>query len=239
MHTDAQKLNHVIVSLNERIIDVDVFFDEFEIPLQKQQEALNEFLKLEKEGVINKVNEGLFYKSEISRVTKKEKILSEKDIVDYYTANSSGIIIDYDLYNRKNISTQISKKKIILSNRLKQASITIESVTIKKLNIQLDQVSRPIIEALEIIENADTIQYFNNQLFIKFMIEFINNYDCQSIIQILNQLNYKKETVYNLHKILLLFEKNSGLEPYLINSNNCIKNYAYKTIEMHMKNSSQ
>lgn len=226
----AERVKEELPSSNERIIDTDIFLDEMNIPIAKRKAALRELSRLESDRKLDRLAKGVYAKSEISNLTKKNKPVSDKEIVRYYTKDNRGLTIGYDLYNRRNISTQVSKKKTILSTRLKKASRTVKSIKVKKTDLNLDNHIKDYLEILEIVENSDTIQDFNTYGFYNLMIDFSENYDAETMNYILDRSSYKKQTIYNIHKILRLFGKNSGLEKYLNTTSRYKETLAYEAI---------
>jgi hypothetical protein len=66
--------------------------------------------------------------------------------------------IGYYLYNKYNLTTQISKHIEILSNRLQQDQATIGNVNIKKLDAAYTPERVKIAEALEILQHYQYIE---------------------------------------------------------------------------------
>lgn len=230
METIAKRIQNSIPLLKERIIDTDILLDELNLPKTKKQAALKELSRLEGMHELTRLTKGVYAKAEISKITKKNKPVSEADIIRYYTKENNGFTIGYDLYNRKNVSTQVSKKKTVFSSVLKKETRNIKSITVKKVSIDLTPKKREFIEVLEIIENSNRIQDFNETGFYNFMKEFVETYDRNTMTDILNSLNYKKQTIYNLHKIISAFGKESGLENHLNATSHYKENKAYEVI---------
>lgn len=230
MKSIAKQVKESIPKLDMRVFDADIFLKEIDIPKNKKEVALKELQRLEKDKVIQRVTNGVYAQRRISRVTKKERPPSEDEIVDYYTKKLEGMIVGYDLYNRLNLSTQISKKKIVLSSNIEKKKRTINSVTVKKIDLTLDEKMKKIIEMLEVVENANEIQDFNSSNFSAYISGSVDFYDKTLAIKILDNMNYKKQTIYNLDKILNYFGKDSGLEKFLNKTSRYKENLAYETI---------
>lgn len=230
METISKKVRDALIILDNRIIDVDIFFDDLKIIEPEKAVAFQELYRLEENDVLSKVSKGIYLVNKKSTISNKNKPISHRDVIQYYTRKSSGFTIGYNLYNRTNISTQISKTTKILTTRLKKETRTINLITVIKLNTTLNDKTREIIETLEIIENSDTIQDFNSKAFLIYMTNFVKKYDRDIMIQILNDLNYKKQTIYNLDKILNEFGKDSGLDIFLSKTIKYSKSRAYEAL---------
>ena len=105
-----------------------------------------------------------------------------------------------------------------------------KAITVKKVDMAITEKNKLYIEVLEIIENSNAIQDFNNRGFFKLMEEFVGRYDIQTMTYILNNLSYKKQTIFNLNKILEKFGKESGLERYLNATSRYKVNKAYEAV---------
>lgn len=230
MGTVAKTIRNALQETEGRVLDSDIFFEEINLNDSQRSAAERELSRLNKTNEISRLTNGVYAKKEISRITKKEKIVSEREIVSYYTKNNSGFTVGYDLYNRNNISTQISKKKTIVSSLLKKDKRTVKSVTVKKSNVRISKDIRMVIETLEIIENSDKIQDFNEIGFLNYMKNFVNYYDRSAVIETLNNFNYKKQTIYNLTKIMKLLGKDSDLEMLLNKTSDYKENKAYEAV---------
>lgn len=230
METVAKKIREALKEIEGRVLDTDIFFEEINLQDSQKTAAERELSHLNKKNEISRLTNGVYAKKEISRITKKEKIVSEREIVSYYTKNNSGFTVGYDLYNRNNISTQISKKRIIISSLLKKETRTVKSVTVKKSNVNISEDVRMVIEALEIIENSNKIQDFNEIGFYDYIRNFVNYYDRNAVIETLNNFNYKKQTIYNLTKIMKNLGKDSGLDMFLNKTSRYKENKAYEAV---------
>ena len=69
--------------------------------------------------------------------------------------------IGYYLYNKYNLTTQISKHIEILSNRLQQDQATVGNANISKVDIAYIPERIKIVEALEILQHYQYIEDFD------------------------------------------------------------------------------
>lgn len=226
----AEKIKNEIPNMNERIIDTDIFLEDLDIPRAKKNAALRELSRLEKNNTLTRLAKGIYAKSEVSSLTNKNKPISDKEIIRYYTKDNKGLTAGYDLYNRKNVSTQVSKTKTILSNRLKKEERTVKMITVKHTDIEMNDQVQGYIEILEIVENSNIIQDFNKQGFYQLMLNFSEIYNSHIMNYVLENLNYKKRTISNIHKILGLLGIDSGLEKHLNTTSRYKENVAYEAI---------
>lgn len=235
MEPISKLIQNTIPNLKYRVFDTDILFKELNLPNSKKSEALKALLRLERANEITRLINGVYFKTEVSKVTKKHKSVLDNEIIRYYTKDKAGFTIGYDLYNRKNISTQISKKKTILSSILKKDTRTMKSITVKKVSINLNTRTQEFIEILEIIENSSYIQDFNEKGFYKLVENFVENYDYNTMNYILKAMNYKKQTIYNIHNIMKMFGKDSELEEFLNVTSSYQNNKAYEAISSQKK----
>ena len=216
-----------LVNAHQRIFDTDSLMQLIGVPDEKRATVVRSLSRLEDRKVITRISKGIYALNKNSKLTKREVPVTEKDILIYYVQENQGVTIGYDLFNRNNISTQVSKKKVVLSTKIKQKERNIRNVSVHQLPLQLNQDIKRAIEALEIIQNAEKIQDFNDSGFREYMEEYVKNYNPAAIRSVLKHTRYKKQTIYNLDKILTLFQVESGLKPLLKKTSKYERNRAY------------
>lgn len=192
------------------------------------------------------VSEAAFYKS-LERMCKSDKIVriangiyykpnrskygiipvNEADIVEYYTRELSGVVIGYTLYNRVGISTQISKRVEVFSNRLLGDKKTIQNVTIRKLDFSFDDDTIPIIETLEILQNYSRIEDIDNMALSRYLLDFSVKYKDNAAIRVLEHMKYKKSTIAFLEACLNYM----GIENTLKRFISSLSSYKYPSME--------
>lgn len=101
----------------------------------------------------------LYYRPKISRLGTIP--VSKREIIRHFTCDGHGMLIGYYLYNKYNLTTQISKHIEILSNRLQQDQATIGNANISKVDIAYMPERIKIVEALEILQHYQYIEDFD------------------------------------------------------------------------------
>ncbi len=191
--------------------------------------------KLYKEK-FNDVSEQAFYKT-ISRMSKNEDIeriskgiyckprrgrfgttiSSEKNILDHYLGinKNRGVVIGYQMYNNKGITTQVSKTIELYSNATFQEKKQIRNVTIYKANIRFDISTIKMVELLEVLQNYRNIEDLNLIGLKKFIEDSIKYYDEKTIQKLIRSIGYKKHTLASLKNILDFFKLENNMDNYL------------------------
>ena len=169
--------------------------------------------RLSKSDILVHLTKGVYYRpfeSEYGIVH-----ISEENIVDYYTGSNKGIVIGYDLFNRYNLSTQISKQYTVLSTTLKENKKNFGNVNVYKIYINLNREVIRTIEVLEILQNYQKIEDVNENAFYSFIEDYSKEYREETLDYVLKNRNYKKATIYFLKKCLDLFGVRNNLNKYL------------------------
>ncbi|MBP2028951.1 hypothetical protein J2Z35_002789 [Acetoanaerobium pronyense] len=191
--------------------------------------------KLYKEK-FNDVSEQAFYKT-ISRMSKNEDIeriskgiyckprrgrfgttiSSEKNILEHYLGinKNRGIVIGYQMYNNKGLTTQLSKTIELYSNITFQEKKQIKNVIIYKANIRFDISTIKMIELLEVLQNYRNIEDLNIIRFKKIIEDSIKYYDEKTIQKLIKAIGYKKHTIASLKNILDFFNIENKVDHYL------------------------
>lgn len=191
--------------------------------------------KLYKEK-FNDVSEQAFYKT-ISRMSKNEDIeriskgiyckprrgrfgttiSSEKNILDHYLGinKNRGVVIGYQMYNNKGITTQVSKTIELYSNATFQEKKQIRNVMIYKANIRFDISTIKMVELLEVLQNYRNIEDLNLIRLKKFIEDSIKYYDEKTIQKLIRSIGYKKHTLASLKNILDFFKLENNMDNYL------------------------
>lgn len=147
-----------------------------------------------------------FYKKgRISEFTGKPLPLSDRAVAEYYTANNNGIVLGYNLYNRWNISTQIKKKKYIVSNLSTEDITKIKQITIKKVDMKFTDKIRKHVEVLEVIDKSNfenNIEDFNKTAFKSMIKQFSKIYDRETLNYVVDKLGYREEITDKVIELL-------------------------------------
>lgn len=182
------------------------------------------------------VSEQAFYKT-ISRMSKNEDIervskaiyckprrgrfgkitSSEKNILEHYLGinKNKGIVIGYQMYNSKGLTTQVSKNIELYSNITFQEKKQIKNVIIYKTNIRFDISTIKMIELLEVLQNYRNIEDLNFIGLKKFIEDSVKYYDEKIIQKLIKAIGYKKHTLASLKNILDFFNVENKIDSYL------------------------
>lgn len=191
--------------------------------------------KLYKEK-FNDVSEQAFYKT-ISRMSKNEDIervskgiyckprrgrfgtitSSEKNILEHYLGinKNKGVVIGYQMYNSKGLTTQVSKNIELYSNITFQEKKQIKNIIIYKANIRFDISTIKMIELLEVLQNYRNIEDLNVIGLKRFIEDSVKYYDEKTIQKLIKAIGYKKHTFASLKNILDFFNVENKIESYL------------------------
>lgn len=191
--------------------------------------------KLYKEK-FNDVSEQAFYKT-ISRMSKNEDIervskgiyckprrgrfgtitSSEKNILEHYLGinKNKGVVIGYQMYNSKGLTTQVSKNIELYSNITFQEKKQIKNIIIYKANIRFDISTIKMIELLEVLQNYRNIEDLNVIGLKRFIEDSVKYYDEKTIQKLIKTIYYKKHTLASLKNILDFFNVENKIESYL------------------------
>ena len=169
--------------------------------------------RMYKNKEIEKLSKGIYY---FPRITKFGVVpISDEEIISIFTKNNEGMIVGYNLYNKLNLTTQISKKIIIYSSNVDNDIKNIRNIEIKNVNIKYSKEYIKIIEMLEVLQNFYEIEDLNYNAFYNYAKEFSTTYNEKFTNNVLKNINYKKSTISFLNNILNYFEVENNLDQYL------------------------
>lgn len=185
--------------------------------LYKQNVSESSFYKLlermYKAKQLEKISKGIYY------FPKKGKYgfvpISNEEIISFFTNNKEGMVVGYNLYNKLNLTTQISKNYIVYSSKAKNEIKRIRNVEIRNINMKYSEEYIRIIELLEVLQNFHKIQDINFKIFYKYVKSFANTYDEKKVNIVLEKIKYKKSTISFLSEVLNHFEVENNLDSYL------------------------
>ena len=169
--------------------------------------------RMHKNKEIEKLSKGIYY---FPKITKFGVIpISDEEIISIFTKNNEGMVVGYNLYNRLNLTTQVSKKIIVYSSCVENEVKNIRNIEIKNINVKFSKEYIKIIEMLEVLQNFYEIQDINYNVFYNYAKEFCATYNNKIANNILKNINYKKSTISSLNNILNYFEVENNLNQYL------------------------
>lgn len=169
--------------------------------------------RMSKQGSLVHLTKGLYYRPKKSRFGTVP--ISEKEIIDHYTSGGQGIVIGYRLYNRKGLTTQISKQVEVLSSALSEQKKNISNVCVTNSGIALTQATIPVIETLEILQNYKSIEDISKSALATYMKEFALGYSDTATVFVLKNRKYKKSTIAFLERFLNYFSVENTLHQFL------------------------
>lgn len=229
---NAKQIQEVIAQYS----DLEIFNSSEIYNSQIKEASVDNYYKvlsrLEKKGDIYRITKGLYCiprKSEFGIIE-----YSNDKLYNYFMGNNNdkGMFTGYKLFNKYNLTTQMSKNINILSNVVTSETKTIKNLNLKKVNIQFDSKTKLMLEFLEIIDNYKEIEDLNRGNLLSYLKKTINKYDGKVMNDILKRIKYKKSTIASIETILNFFEIHNDLKKYL---NKVSK---YKTIDMEGLNES-
>lgn len=166
-----------------------------------------------KNGELGKVAKGIYHIPVVSKYGVVPP--SEKQIIEAFTKNDSGMVIGYALYNQLNLTTQVSKTIDVLSSALDGFSKTVRNVMIKQVNIDYTVEVKDMICELEVLQNFHEIQDLNYSAFIKYSEKIAETYQDEVFNKVISKTSYKKSTISFLKEILNYYGVSNNLERYL------------------------
>jgi hypothetical protein len=142
---------------------------------------------------------------------------SEKQIIEYYTGvrGEHGLVVGYNLYGKYGLTTQVSKKTEVYSNRIEADQKTVGNVLIRRAGLQMTSDERSMVETLEILEHYGEIENFDNAAFSLYLEGIARRYNETAALNVQRVLRYKKRTIAFLAMILDSFNVRHGLRKLL------------------------
>ncbi|MFI3214704.1 MAG: hypothetical protein R3Y24_15420 [Eubacteriales bacterium] len=159
------------------------------------------------------LTKGVYYRP---RVTYLGIIpISELDITNFFIQNNQGMLIGYRMFNKKGLTTQVSKQVNILSTNITDNKKNLKNVNVSKIDIVLQDCTISTIETLEILQNYNKIEDLNLRRLLAYMEKFATMYSDDTITHILKCRSYKKSTLASLQAFLTHYNVTNSLNQYL------------------------
>lgn len=169
--------------------------------------------RMHKNKELEKLSKGIYY---FPKETKFGAIpIPDEEIISTFTKNNEGMVVGYSLYNKLNLTTQISKKITIYSSNVNNEIKNIRNIEIKNVNTNYSKGYIKIIEMLEVLQNFYEIQDLNYNAFYNYVEDFSKYYNEDITNDVLKNVNYKKSTISSLNNILNFFKIENNLNQYL------------------------
>lgn len=204
-----EKLKNVIPN---KIINASMLYKQFAGDISEA--AFYKMLeRMTKNGELFRLAKGLYYRPKVTSYGIVP--VSEDEIINYYVENKKGMIIGYALYNSRGITTQVSKKIVILSNRLVENKKQVANITVTRVDLRFDDPVVAMIELLELLQEIDRVEDIDYVGLQKYLNNVIEKYSDEVIDRILSVRRYKKSTIYLLRTILGYHGIENSLNKYL------------------------
>lgn len=181
--------------------------------------------RMSKQGTLVHLTKGIYYRPKKSRFGSVP--ISENDIISHYTSDGRGVVIGYRLYNRKGLTTQVSKRVEVLSSALSEQKKNVSNVCVINCSVDLTADTIPVIEALEILQNYRSIEDVNKGALAAYMAGFAKIYSDHAAVYVLKNRKYKKSTIAFLESFL----NHLGIENTLNQFLSVLSSYAIPEME--------
>ena len=171
--------------------------------------------RMEFNGVLARISKGVYCKSEEGKFQKV--MADENNIIEYYIGKNSnkGVFSGYRLFSKYEMTTQVSKNIELLSIVPTNEKTTIKNISIKKINLKLNQSTIKMIEFLEILQNYRKIEGLNYKKLYKYIEISVNKYNEEIVKKILKLVKYKKSTIASLVNVLNFYKIETKMNEYL------------------------
>jgi len=169
--------------------------------------------RLKQENIITRVSKGIY---SLNEPTIFGPICpSDKDIINEFIKNKSGIVVGYDLFNKTGVSTQVSTNTEVYSKNIKENEKNFFHIHVKRADLEYTKEICDAIEVLEILENYLDIYDLNESVFVEITKDYSKKYNEEVIDLLIRNIGYKKRTIAFLKEILDFYNVNNNLSKYL------------------------
>ena len=127
---------------------------------------------------------------------------SEKEIIAAFTENGVGMAVGYVLYNKLRLTTQVSKNIQIYTSALDEQKKQIGNVFLQKCDMVFSPEVVRMVAILEVLQNYDRIEDWNESQFKKLCAEFAGQYDEKVFEYVLSNISYSEQTIARLKAII-------------------------------------
>lgn len=196
---------------NELIISRDLYLEGAQgIPEPAFYKALG---RLTCEGQLIRISKGIYARP---RKSKYGIIpVGDQAITKYFIQSNAGMERGYRLFNKLGLTTQVSKVVELYSSILYEKKRTIGNISVEHINLEIDSVSRSIIEAFEVLENIEKIEDLNSDAVRTYYMTLGEIYQDKVAQTILEEMSYKKGTIATMQSILKHLGVQNQLSKYL------------------------
>jgi hypothetical protein len=198
---------------DNEIVTASVLYKEKFLNVMTEQNYYKILERLTKEETISKVSKGLYKKANKNKYGIID--ISEKELIKQFVQNEAGMEIGMKLFVDLNLSTQISKKRKLLSSNINSQTKIINNISVKKVNLRFDSNHKKIITCLEILQNYNNVEDFNWIVFVNKLEDFIIGYNDEVFTEVVSNIKYKKKTISFYKMILDHYHILNSLNQYL------------------------
>ena len=154
-----------------------------------EQTFYNVISRMTKSGEIERLTKGIYCRPRVRRFGRV--VSTEKHVLEHYLGEygKSGVAVGYRMYNKYNLTTQISTVIEVYSNKSEQEKKKVLNVEIKKVNLRFDSSTTKLIELLDFLENINGIEDLNRKnavLFVEDAIAFYQQKHLKRSIELLD-----------------------------------------------------
>lgn len=153
--------------------------------------------------------------------------LPQSEIISAFTAEGSGAVVGYAMYNELKLTTQIPKVVEVFSAKVEQKTKSIGNVSVQFCGMDYTPDVRSTLCMLEVLQNFESIQELSYYQFLRFCEEFTSQYNENAVQQVVVARAYKKRTLSFLKSVLEYYGTPNSLEKYL----SALSEYKHPTME--------
>ncbi len=132
--------------------------------------------------------------------------------------NDNGMYIGQKLYVKYGITDVTSDDIMLYSNIISKATCNVGNIHVKRVDVELTYENTKIIEALEIMQNFDSIEGLNKARFARFAKQFSKVYNDEAAVYVITHMKYKKSTIAFMKKVLDMYKVPHSLQQFLSHS---------------------
>lgn len=169
--------------------------------------------RLEKNGKIHKIAKGVFCLPQKSKFGNL--YASEKEIVDYFVNANSGMVVGYGAFNQLGITTQISKRIEVYSNKVSENTKHLKNVYIRNVDLTFSEENKKAIQLMEILEHFSEIEDLNILQFQNVASSLLKSYNESNFDNVFKTIKYKKRTIAFLESLLKNAKIENNMKKYL------------------------
>lgn len=181
--------------------------------------------RLAKDGILRRMGKGLYaavnvYDSNVGNTEADSQDAEGKNgevMLNYFFGenNDNGMYIGQKLYVKYGLTDVTSDEIMLYSNIINKATCNIGNIHVKRVDVELTYENTKIIEALEIMQNFDSIEGLNKVRFARFAKQFGKVYNDDAAIYVITHMKYKKSTIAFMKKVLDMYKVPHSLQQFL------------------------